>query len=238
MKEQFRYGTLHLGDANKLIKGIADNSVDLILTDPPFGLNIDEYDNGNALFDLEDELWRVTKLNAWLVSYWSTKILAGIFRLRRFQYTWQIICKFDHTFSKWVGGDRSYLPIMVFRKGNPKVLYRRSDIIPSEELPIVFEKVRNPQFKPTITTSVLLQMFSRDGDTVLDPFAGFGSIPLVCEYFHRNWIGIEIDRRKYNIAVKFIREKRAGRIILVDTPPPEGGGEVEGYGADTSQSNS
>lgn len=217
MKEQFEYGTLYLGDAKELIREIPNNSVDLILTDPPFGLNMDEYDDGNALFDLEDELWRVTKFNAWLVSYWSTKMLAGIFKLRQFQYAWQMICKFEHTFSKWIGGDRSYLPVMIFRKGNPKVLYRRSDIVPSEELPIVFEKVRNAQFKPTIATSILLQMFSRDSDIVLDPFAGFGSIPLVCECFRKNWIAIEIDHRKYDIAIKFLREKRAGRIILDKT---------------------
>jgi DNA modification methylase len=51
-------------------------------------------------------------------------------------------------------------------------------------------------------------MFSRIGDLVLDPFAGYGSIPLVCELFGRRWIGIEIDPMKYEIAKKIISEKR------------------------------
>ena len=104
------------------------------------------------------------------------------------------------------------------------MFYRRSDIVPSEVLPVVYEKVRNAQFKPTIATSILLQMFSKDGDAILDPFTGFGSIPLVCEWFGRRWMAFEIDKRKYSIAIKFIREKRAGRIEL---PSYKGNKQIE-----------
>jgi DNA modification methylase len=51
-------------------------------------------------------------------------------------------------------------------------------------------------------------MFTKEGDLVLDPFAGYGSIPLVCELFNRRWIGIEIDPIKYEIAKKIISKKR------------------------------
>jgi DNA modification methylase len=108
----------------------------------------------------------------------------------------------------------NYSAILVFRKGNPQVYTRRYDLIPAEELPFAIERVGNPQFKPTFTISVLLRMFSRENDLVLDPFAGFGSIPIVAEFFKRRWIAFEIDERKFNIAVKFIREGKVSKIIV------------------------
>ena len=55
--------------------------------------------------------------------------------------------------------------------------------------------------------------------TVLDPFCGFGSIPLVCEVFNRRWIAYEIDDRKYKLAAKFIRERQVGNIKLEGEDP-------------------
>lgn len=214
LSQTFPNGQFFCGDARELIRSVSNETIDLILTDPPFGLDMDEYDNGELLFEMEPELWRVLKPDGWLVLYWSTKFLPRIFRLKQFEYTWQMICHFGHTYSKWTGGDRAYMPIMIFKKGQPKVKYRRGDVIPSEELPFVIEKVRNAQFKPTITTSMLLQMFSSTKELILDPFAGFGSIPFVCEYFDRNWIAYEIDNKKYDIAIKFITDKKVSRIVI------------------------
>lgn len=62
--------------------------------------------------------------------------------------------------------------------------------------------------KPTFTVSVLVTMFSREGDLVLDPFAGYGSIPLVCELFGRRWLAVEVDEVKYTIAEKVIKSRK------------------------------
>jgi DNA modification methylase len=107
-----------------------------------------------------------------------------------------------------LGTQAGYSIIMVFSKGEPKIVMKRKDVIFSDELPIVEENPREPQFKPTFTVSEIITIFSRRGDLVLDPFAGYGSIPLVCELFGRRWIGIEIDPIKYEIAKKIISEKR------------------------------
>jgi DNA modification methylase len=211
-KAEFKYGVYYLGDARELIKTIPSESVDLILTDPPFGLNTDKFDDPNVFFEIEDEMWRVLKKDAWLVFFYSIQKLPNVFKLKKFEYVWQIICHFPTTYSKSILGYRNYLPILVFKKGEPKIAYSRYDVIPAEELPFVVEKVNNPQFKPTFTIAVLLQMFSKENDLVLDPFARFGSIPIVAEYFKRRWIAFEVDEKKYNIAVKFLREGKVGRI--------------------------
>ena len=209
----FKYGVLVLGDARRLIRFLPSGRIDAIITDPPFGLGMDKYDDSNVFFEIEDEMYRVLKKDAWLIFYYTTKKLYNAFKFKKFEYVWMITCIFHSTISKCVIGDRSYIPIMIFRKGNKKVIYRRSDVIIADELPIVSCKIKNPLFKPTYSSSVLLQMFTKDGDIVLDPFAGFGSIPLVCELFNRYWIGFEIDKRKYDIAVEFIHERRVSRSI-------------------------
>jgi site-specific DNA-methyltransferase (adenine-specific) len=210
--KNFSNGTLYLGNAMELIKEVESNSIDLILTDPPYGLNFDEFDDPNVFFNLEDELYRVAKSNSWLVFFYSVKELPNAFKLKKFSYVWQIIGYFPTTHSKSLLGDRSYLPIFVFKKGDPKVYFKRSDVLPCSELPIVCEKVGNPLFKPTVLISLLIQMFSKEGDMILDPFSGFGSIPIVCEIFNRRWIGFEIDGLKYRIAIDFIENRRVGRL--------------------------
>jgi DNA modification methylase len=46
--EKFNYGTFYLGDARELKKMLPNESVDLILTNPPYGLNVDEFDDPNV----------------------------------------------------------------------------------------------------------------------------------------------------------------------------------------------
>jgi DNA modification methylase len=215
-QETFSYGTYYLGDSRDLIKTIPNESIDAIITDPPFGLNMDDFDDENVFFELEDEMYRVLKKDSWLVFFYTTKKLFNVFKLKKFEYSWQIIAYFPTTFSKSQLGDRAYTPIFVFKKGNPKVVYRRSDMLIADELPIVIGKIKNPQFKPTVTISALLQMFTKEGDIVLDPFAGFGSIPLICEIFKRKWIAFEIDKRKFEIAKKFIKEQKVSEIGKID----------------------
>ncbi|RLC75304.1 MAG: hypothetical protein DRJ03_30475, partial [Chloroflexi bacterium] len=82
------HGRFVLGDARELIREIPTSSVDTIITDPPFGLGMDEYDNPEVFFELEDEMWRVLKRDAWLVFYYSTKKLPEAFKLKRFEYVW------------------------------------------------------------------------------------------------------------------------------------------------------
>lgn len=195
-----------LGNALELIRDIPSNSVDLILTDPPYGLGFGEFDNSEVFYEIENELWRVLKPNSFLVFYWSIKKLYEPFqKLKLFNFCWQIICYFLTTYSKSIVGSKRYIPILVYGKGlKPKVKYKHSDFIYALELPFITSKIGNVLFKPTGATSQLLQMFSREGDLVLDPFAGFGSILLSCKIWKRNFVGFEIDKRVFEIAKKII----------------------------------
>lgn len=85
-----RHGVYSLGDARELIKEIPSGSVDAIITDPPYGVGKDRFDDGEVFFELEDELYRVLRDHGWLIFFWSTKKLYEAFRLKRFRYVWMI----------------------------------------------------------------------------------------------------------------------------------------------------
>lgn len=50
----------------------------------------------------------------------------------------------------------------------------------------------------------LVNMYSAEGDTVLDPFAGLGTTSLACMAANRNSIGIEIDKEISELAISNI----------------------------------
>jgi len=204
---------LYLGDCSNYLKKFKDNSVDIIITDPPYNINYANYDNTDIFFELEKEYYRILKPNSWFIFWWSTKRIPEISKLKLFKYKWMIICWFHSTYSKSVLGDRTFAPIFVYAKGEPKIVYRRTDSILAEELPIVQTKIKSGDFKPTFALSQLLLIFTKEGNIVLDPFMGFGSLGLVCKMFNRNFIGIEKDEIRFKIAKKIIEEEKITKSI-------------------------
>lgn len=215
-KSVTKYGVFYLGDAQEVLKTLPTESVDAVITDPPWGVGFDKYDNFNALLEVRDELYRIMKRDSWLVFFFTPKRIFDLVPLlEKFTYKWMIPYLFFGYGSlsrNPLGSQASYSVIMVFCKGNPKIKVKRKDVLIADELPIVVENIREPQFKPTYTVATLLTMFTKENDVVLDPFAEYGSIPLVCELFARKWIAIEIDPLKYEIAEKIIREKKVFNI--------------------------
>ncbi len=204
---------LYQSNAIKVLSKFPDRSVDIIITDPPYGINYNEYDNSNIFYELEKEYYRVLKPNSWFIFWWTIKKIPEIARLKLFKYKWMIVCLFHSTYSKCILGDRTYTPIFIFAKGEPKVIYRRTDCLLAEELPVIQSKVNAGDFKPTFALSQLLLMFTKEKNIVLDPFMGFGSLGLVCKLFNRKYIGIEKNKERIEIAKKLISEGKLVKSI-------------------------
>ena len=60
----------------------------------------------------------------------------------------------------------------------------------------------HPTVKPIRLFSYLITLGSREGDTILDPFLGSGTTALACQLLNRKCIGIEIEEKYCEIAVK------------------------------------
>ncbi len=61
------------------------------------------------------------------------------------------------------------------------------------------ERCGVPTQKPVALCEQVINLMSRKGDIVLDPFAGSGSIPLAARNLGRRYIGIECDLKTFRI---------------------------------------
>lgn len=66
----------------------------------------------------------------------------------------------------------------------------------------------HPTAKPIPLLAYLIRTYSNEGDIVLDPFAGSGSTLIAAIEEKRDWIGMEIDEKFYNIAKKRIENEK------------------------------
>ena len=55
----------------------------------------------------------------------------------------------------------------------------------------------HPTQKPTQMWIMLLNHYTKEGDTILDPFAGSQSLRVACHKLKRNYIGFEIDEEYF-----------------------------------------
>ena len=68
--------------------------------------------------------------------------------------------------------------------------------------------------KPVDLLTFLINKSSKPNDTILDCFMGSGSTGVACLQTDRNFIGIELDEKYYNIAKQRINEAKAQRRLI------------------------
>jgi len=66
----------------------------------------------------------------------------------------------------------------------------------------------HPTEKPVELLERLLKIHTNENENVLDMFMGSGSTGIACKNLNRNFIGIEIDEKYFDIAEKRIKRKR------------------------------
>ena len=62
------------------------------------------------------------------------------------------------------------------------------------------EKTKHPTQKPIALMERIVNLFSNEGDTILDNCMGSGSTGVACKNTNRNFIGIELDEKYFEIA--------------------------------------
>ena len=94
--------------------------------------------------------------------------------------------------------------ILFFRKGKGKKINKcgTADIlnVPNKKTKGKDGKNIHDTEKPVELMKILIENSSQENEVVLDPFVGVGSTALACKELNRNFIGIELDENYYNIA--------------------------------------
>ncbi|MEI6352838.1 MAG: site-specific DNA-methyltransferase [Candidatus Nomurabacteria bacterium] len=188
------------------IKKIPDGKVDLIFTDPPYGLNkagIKNDENLEVFYKILPECYRVLKDDAFFITFFSTKFLPDVFKNNPFTYYWNFVLYCPNGRVSSSIGFTKYMSCIVFKKGNAKIVKKGKDIFvdtPGRMIEPDEGFIDHPTPKPKTFIKDILQMFSKENDIVLDPFIGSGSLAVACKQTKRRYVGFEIDKNYYKLA--------------------------------------
>jgi len=196
------------------MKEISDHSVDLIITDPPYGINLTpqrengKFKNTKVINDnnldwlphVVEEYYRILKPNS-----------AGYIFCN-----WQNYDKFKQAFETkftikncivwnkdWFGMGNNWRPnhefIMLVTNGTFKTKSNnKSNIITCRR--VSPQRLTHSCEKPVKLLEEIINESSNEGDLILDSFVGTGSLPIACVNTKRNYIGFELDNTYYKTA--------------------------------------
>jgi len=214
------------GDCLEVMKGIPDKSVDLVLTDPPYGINL----NTNFSSMKNDKSFKGKKMGT---DY--DKIENDI--LFNFESYWQELKRISNKFI--IFGADYFMDNDLLNKGSLSIWDKRltesADKIfgscfetiwfyPKRKRDIIrykwaglfgmenekINKRLHPTQKPENLIQKLVRDHSEEGQIILDPFIGSGTTAVACKNLKRNFIGIEISEDYCKIA----RDRLKQQILL------------------------
>ena len=205
------------GDCLEVMKDIADKSIDMILTDPPYGMNLTPQREGgkfhNVKIENDDNLdwtdmffsqcFRVIKKDTVMYSFCSHHSVGKFIEsAKKSGFIVKNLLVWD---KMWFGMGNNWRPnfelILVLGNGRfvtksknkSNILsYRRitpqKAVHPTEKvIPLLEELIAEPDYNPKI---------------ILDPFAGSGTTGVACKNLNRNFILIEKEPEYIDIINK------------------------------------
>lgn len=199
------------GDALELMKRLPDESIDAVITDPPYRINYNSnrYKNGNPFSSIKndhliffpiDEMIRVLKPTGALFAFYSFKRPVLDERIKN-SIVW--------VKNNWTAGDLN---------GDFGNQYEQILFIPREKFGIHSKRYSNvwefgrvpaselmhPTQKPLDLMQRLVEVSTDEGQIILDPFMGSGTTGVAALQLERNFIGYELDEKYFSIAKKRI----------------------------------
>ena len=182
------------GDFKEVCKQLTPNSIDLILTDPPYG---EEY------LPLWEDLGKVAnnllKPSGFLVSYSGQTYLPTVLSKlsKSLNYFW--CSALIHTGSTKIVSGRNVInewkPILIFYKSPPPKIETFHDVIKGEK----GDKQLHEWAQSVPEARTLISIFSKPNDLILDPFVGSGTTLAAAFLEKRQAIGIEKEHENIEI---------------------------------------
>jgi site-specific DNA-methyltransferase (adenine-specific) len=209
--------TIFCGDCLEIMKEIPDKSIDLVLTDPPYGIGFDRENLSMSCGMRVDgsqrvcNKWSNHRPKGYTTKEWDVvppqKIFDEMFRVSKRQIIW--------------GGNYFNLPItggwLVWDKDVKMPSLSKCELAWTSFLGHIERKKYlwagflkqkpeqryHPTQKPIDIINWCLELGG--GKTILDPFLGSGTTAVACKELGRKCIGIEISEEYCKIAVNRIR---------------------------------
>ena len=233
-----------LGDCLEVMKQIPDKSIDLVLTDPPYGTTACEWDKVVSFDELWKEIKRVTRNESSIMTA-SQPFTTDLINSNRKNFKYELIWEKEqgtNQFMKDIMPLKIHENILIFAKEkmdylpqkekSNRIINKRKgvlDKITNSDLKdyyydnkglnyptsILFAKRElsantrfHPTQKPVSLWKYLIKTYSKEGQTILDPFAGSGTTAIACHELKRNFICIEKEPAYVEISQKRLEEAK------------------------------
>ena len=215
---------LYNDDCLNVLKGVEDNSIDLVVTDPPYEVITGGRNGGvkgkpsGILTENKQLMKSIPKADLWLSECFRVMkdgthiyIMTNTLNLTNYLniindvgfklHNLLVWNKNNTTPNRWYMKNCEY--VIFARKGFAKSINN-----PSSQTVHNFDNIIGNKQHPTEKPVELMKLYvgnsSQVGDTVLDPFMGSGSTGVACKELGRNFIGVELDKQYFDIATKRI----------------------------------
>lgn len=210
---------IYHGDCLDLLKQIDSRSVDLLLTDPPYGMN---FVSGQRKKHKHGKILNDTNLD------WLPDFITECKRILKPEAHAYIFCS-HHNIERFLSVVKNNLPyknLLVWEKNSWGMGDLKGDYSPAYEFIIFcstgkkklcgnrnknilqFKRTANknhPTEKPVDLFTFLIDKSSKEGDLVIDPFGGSCTTAIAAIQTKRNWICIEKDKKYYDVGLSRIQ---------------------------------
>ena len=187
--------TIMQGACNQIMRQMPANSVDFILTDPPYLVNYRDR-SGRSI---QNEAYRVLKPNRVAVMFYGWIKVDEFFeswKAAGFQPVGHIVFRKSYS-SKSRFFSYQHEQAFLLAKGRPPL--PKLPLADVMDMPYSGNKL-HPTQKPIQALVPLIRSFSLPGELVLDPFAGSGSSCAAALLTGRKYFGAELDATYFNHA--------------------------------------
>ncbi|MGA2254594.1 MAG: DNA methyltransferase [Thermoguttaceae bacterium] len=178
-------GNILTAPASTLWQRLADNSVDLFLTDPPYS----EIGLYGALAELAAKKLKPNRL---CLAYCGIGYLPAVLEAmsKHLQYHWIFACEFSGKSSMLyqLRIKNSWQPVVVFSKGKSAAGWI-TDLLRGDGK----DKSVHEHQKTIGDVENYIHRLTVPGDLVVDPYCGSGTVPAACKRLGRKWLATEIQ---------------------------------------------
>ena len=211
------YDKIYLGDCLNFLKELPDKCIDLVLTDPPYGIgNKFTTDFGLAVIKHERGTFH------WNDAIPSDEVFNEIFRVSKNQIIFGgNYYKCLPTTNAWIVWDKKgdydlcnpfsdcELAWTSFKHPIRKFTCIQQGFIKSDKK----TKRIHPTQKPLPLFQQLVEKYSLPNEVILDPFSGSGTTACACHELGRHFICIEREQLYYEASCKRLDALRAQQLI-------------------------
>lgn len=228
------------GDAQETVAKLPDESVDLIVTDPPYGIEFDGQRYQNASHDslagdedtelissIADELYRVLKPDSHLYIFCRWDVLPVVIDAYGDPFDIDTTIVWDKKEGGHGMGDlQDWAPrhelIVKCSKGRRELNGdREANVIRHQDARFTASNKSHPTQKPKGLIQKLIKKSSDEGELVLDPFGGVFTTAIAAVKTDRECVSVELDTDHYSIGRdrvdELVESERTERTIIKET---------------------